>query len=364
MKFIHAVKILASLLALSCLFFFSGLAYYYRSMKTSAERMIGVPVSENPTVNIDLKQISAPQAEFNILLLGHGDPGHPGGDLADSLILVHINTDEKKALLVSIPRDTWLSVGVSETAVEMHKINEVYLTGKKKNNEEYGFQLIKQAVGEVTGLPIHYYIFIDFSKFKEAIDSLGGIVVEVPVAFDDYYYPVRGKELETCGRSPDDIASLTATISGFLLEKQFPCRYEHLHFEKGQTSMNGELALKFVRSRHSDQHGGDFARAQRQQAVILGIKDKLLTLNGLKKAPQFFNNMSKLVKTDIDESVVVEVASQITQPEKFQVNQLVLSTENIFDSSRNSRGQFVLIPKAGLDQWNEVHQLISALISQ
>jgi LCP family protein required for cell wall assembly len=273
-------------------------------------------------------------------------------------MVAHLNTQQKKVALVSVPRDTWLSVKIAEGQVELHKINEVYLVGRKAKDEEFGFQLIKQAIGEITGLPIHHFAFITFGKFKEAIDGLGGITVDVPVAFDDYFYPIKGRELEPCGWSAKDIAAMSATMSGFPLERQFSCRFEHIHFDAEPTKMNGETALKFVRSRHSSQHGGDFARSERQQAVIVGIKDKLLSLDGLKKAPEFFGKMVGFVRTDLDKEVVTAVAKAIVDPQQYTLTKIVLSTDNVFRSAKNSRGQFILVPKAGQDQWGETRQLI------
>ncbi|MFC1727559.1 LCP family protein [Patescibacteria group bacterium] len=362
MKSNKLIKILIFLFILSFLFFLSSLIYYYLNPVKDEQQAL---VSEtNPTLEIDLKDIPAPQESYNILLLGHGDPGHPGGDLADTLIVVHLDTKEKKVAMVSIPRDTWLSVKISESQVEPHKINEVYLVGKKAKGEEFGFSLIKQAVGEVTNLPIHYFVFINFSKFMEVIDGLGGVEVDVPVAFDDYYYPVRGRELEICDWLPEDVAAMTATMSGFLLEKQFTCRYEHLHFEKEKTQMNGETALKFVRSRHSNQHGGDFARAERQQALLQGVADKLLSLNALKKAPAIFDQFDQMVTTDLDLEIIEAIVKTIVDPQEYSIDKVVLSTDNVFDSSRNSTGQFILAPKAGLDQWGGVHEVISQAIKK
>jgi LCP family protein required for cell wall assembly len=353
-------KWLIGILILSLIFFLSSLAFYFYTSKKQ-EKMLG-PNSGISPAEIALPTILPAETSFNVLLLGHGDPSHPGGDLADALIVIHVDTVAKKAALVSIPRDTWLTLPVNGQP-EGHKINEAYMVGKKTKDEEAGFSLIKQAVTKVTDLPIHYYAFIDFRGLKQAIDILGGVEVEVPATFDDHFYPIRGKELDNCGMSPEKLAEINATLSGFDLEKQYTCRYEHLHFEKGRTEMDGELSLKFVRSRHSGQHGGDFARAERQQALLLGIKDKLLSLEALDDAPAFFKKLIYAVRTDVDLDVVEAVVALIIDPEEYQVSQLVLSTENVFDASKNARGQFILVPKAGQNQWGDIYQLIKENIN-
>ncbi len=350
-------KISVAFLFLAFLFFLSSLGFYsYRHSPKSV--LVNPPAEVQPTTG-PLPTIAPAESVFNVLLMGHGDPSHPGGDLADSLVVVRLDTRVKEVALVSVPRDTWVALPVADNQSENHKINEAFVVGKRAGDDEAGFQMIKQAVTKVTDLPIHYYVSIDFSGMNQAIDVLGGVEVNVPQAFDDYFYPVKGRELETCGRSPADITALSATLSGFELEKQFPCRYEHLHFDAGPVEMNGETVLKFVRSRHSDQSGGDFARAERQQAVLIGIKEQLISLDALKKAPAFFDQLVHLVKTDLDQEIVKKAAELITNPSEFQVNKIVLSTDNVFSDGKSATGQYILVPKAGADQWQEVHQFIN-----
>lgn len=342
---------------LALLFFISSIVFYfYTSVK---KNVLVKPVSDEALVGgMVLPTVPPAERVFNVLLLGHGDPSHPGGDLADSLIVVHLDTQAKKAALVSIPRDTWVALPVAENKAEYHKINEAYSVGKKAGGESGGFDLIKRVVTKVTDLPIHYFVSVDFSGLNQAISLLGGIEVVVPKTFDDYFYPVKGRELETCGKTPEEVAELSATLSDFELEKQFKCRYERLHFDAGKTKMDGETVLKFVRSRHSDQSGGDFARAERQQAVLLAIKDKLISLDALNKAPLLFDKLVHTVKTDIDQEVVKAVAGLIINLDEYQISRLVLSTDNVFAFSKNSAGQFILVPKVGVDQWAQIHQYL------
>jgi LCP family protein required for cell wall assembly len=358
MDFLKRYWWLSILLILSLLFFFSSLVYYFWPF--GGDSLI------TPTSEVQIAALpTVPPADkvFNVLLLGHGDPSHPGGDLADALIILHVDTKAKKAAMISIPRDTWVTLPVNGQA-EGHKINEAYMVGKQNGNEQDGFEMIKKAVTKVTDLPIHYYAFIDFRGLVQAIDILDGLTVDVPKTFNDPYYPIRGKELDNCGMSPEKIAKINATLSGFELEKQYQCRYENLKFKKGEVEMDGETALKFVRSRHSGTHGGDFARAERQQALLLGIKDKLLTLEALDDAPAFFEKLIYAVRTDIDVNVVKGVVELIVNPDEYEISQLVLSTENAFNDSRNSRGQYILVPKAGEDQWAEIQNLVESTVFQ
>ncbi len=317
-----------------------GLGVYLLIPKNSS--MLS-PLSLSPANNVS--HFSPPPAvsgEYNVLLLGLGGSGHPGGILTDSMTLAHLNTNTKTASLVFIPRDLW---------VNNMKINEAYSKG--------GLETAKQAVQIVTGLAIQYGLVIDFNQFTQMIDSLGGIDINVTKTFDDYFYPVPGRELEICGKSPDEVAKLSATMSGFQLEREFPCRYEHIHFDAGKNHVSGALALKFARSRHSAQDADDFGRGARQQVVLLGLKDKLLSIEVLSNVEKFFKSLSKFVQTDLDLATAKTVAALIVSPQDYKISQIVPSTTNILTSSRGPGGQSILIPKAGNGNWQEFKDFVT-----
>jgi polyisoprenyl-teichoic acid--peptidoglycan teichoic acid transferase len=310
--------------------------------------------------------LGTPPAElqdiFNILLLGQGGAGHSGGSLTDTLILVRVNTQNQTISLISVPRDIWVSVPGLNTDKD-NKINAVYALAKQEGGEIKGINSLKKAVAAVTGLKVDYLVFIDFQGLIQAIDILGGITVNVPKSFDDYYYPLPGKEDDSCNKSPEEIASLSATMSGFLLEKQFKCRYEHLHFEAGPQQLTGQQALKFVRSRHSDQHGGDFARAQRQQALLVAIKNKLISLNALDNILPFFNQLSHTIRTDINNDIVLAIAKLVYNLEDYENKSIILSTENVLKPSQGPQGQFILIPQSESGNWQETQFFVQQNLS-
>lgn len=125
-----------------------------------------------------------PQAEgaVNFVLLGHGGPGHEAGSLMDSIILVNADTKNKKLLVVSIPRDLW---------IEGRKINEGFVDG--------GYDLIKHQINTITGIFPDNYVAVDFDQFVHLINELGGVDAKITKSYEDRYYPIRGKEVDTCG---------------------------------------------------------------------------------------------------------------------------------------------------------------------
>ena len=308
------------------------------------------------------------QDSYNILLLGYGGAGHDGGSLSDVIMVLNVNPKEKKAVFVSIPRDLWVKIPVRSDIMEHHKINAAYAIGSddiryglkepQYKGEYGGGEMAKKVAGNVIGVPIEYFISVDFEGFKKLTDALGGVDVEVPVAFDDYFYPIKGLENETCGKSAGEIAELHELYSDTQLHHQFECRYEHIHFEKGEMYMDGETVLKFVRSRASTQHGGDFARSQRQQAVILAMKEKLLSLSAIKNIDDIYFEFSRMFKTDIDLDKAKELVAIFGNPSEYKISFLGLSSENVLIETKSLNGQFILIPKEGEDVWTGVQKFI------
>lgn len=309
---------------------------------------------------------------YNVLLLGYGGAGHEGGTLTDSIIIANLKPKEKKLALISVPRDLWVEIPIRSDIKQGFKINHAYAIGlddakyplkqPQYKGEEGAAHLTKEVVADAVGMPIDYFVAVDFEGFKNIIDILGGVDVEVPVTFNDYFYPIKGRENDTCGKSADEIAELHELYSDTELHHQFECRYEHIHFDAGKTSMDEETALKFVRSRASAQHGGDFARNQRQQAVLVGVKDKLISMDAIKKIDELFNQLEEMVRTDLDLKIVKDLVLILGNPEDYEVRFVSLSEENVLVSSKSLNGQSILLPKEGEGVWNGIHSFVEEQI--
>lgn len=276
------------------------------------------------------------QTSYNVVLLGSGGEGHSGGTLTDSIVVVSVDSKNKKATLVSIPRDLWVP-------------------GNRKINAEVmvnGYDSLKSTLTSITGLEIEKYISIDFGSLIKLVDELGGIEVDVPKTFDDYFYPIKDLENETCGMTGEKIAEAHQKYSGFELEKQFTCRWERIHFDKGVTQIRGSDVLKLARSRHGD---SDFGRSARQFAILKGIAKKI----SLDNLDETYKTLSKMVKADIDLKTVEELAKLFGNPNDYQVNEVHLNTQNVFNETRSSDGQYILVPKAGNFDFSDIKSFVT-----
>jgi polyisoprenyl-teichoic acid--peptidoglycan teichoic acid transferase len=336
-------KILLGLLFLGVFVF--GFAATYLTLTFSKVFIKKTNPSPSPTTvpfsQVTPEAITNPKGVFNLIFLGYGGAGHDGSYLTDSIIIVHIDTNTDKAALISVPRDLWIP-------------------GNRKINTEAGangFQNVGSMIQNVTGQHIDYFVSVDFGGFTKIIDDLGGITVNVPKTFDDPFYPITGQENNTCGFTEDQINAFKAQYTGFNLEKQFTCRYEHLHFDKGPTNLDGTTALKFVRSRHGD---SDFGRSLRQFVVLTGIENKLISLKSLGKLDDTINTLSNIVKTDLTAGTIKTLLTVFGDPARYKISQIQLTTDNVLNETTSSDGQDILVPKAGNFNFSGIKSYINS----
>lgn len=298
---------------------FVTLGFWYYKNKQAQNIVSGVVSSP-----IDILKNS--DGFTNVLLLGIGGEGHEGGDLTDSILLASFNLKTNKATLIPIPRDVWVP---SMKA----KINTAYHYGNERR-EGGGRDLAKSAVAETLGIPVHYALILDFQGFVKAIDAVGGVDVEVENTFDDYKYPIPGKE--TVEPESD--------------------RYEHIHFNKGITHMNGITALKFARSRHAEgDEGTDFARAARQEKIIMAFRSKIFSTDTIFSV-ETINKLKDSVASSIDTDI--EGSEQTSFPKvilslggKENIKNIILTDYLVNPKNlRNYGGQWVLIPSPSLTE--------------
>ncbi len=272
--------------------------------------------------------------------------------LSDTIIIGSLPSNGRKMVLISVPRDLWVPLGDNYSG----KINSAYSL--------LGIEETKKVLENVTGIPVHYYLLVGFEGFEKAIDTLGGVEIEVARSFDDFYYPIAGREQWEC---PEDSEKPPPVDDGEVGEGVLPetavfhpCRYEQVHFEAGWQVMDGATALKYARSRHAlGEEGSDFARADRQQKVILAVKEKALsweTLSNPTKLKELYDTYRAYVQTDISLPVAEKFLDVSRQVDQNQVTSYVLGT-GVDESGRyllvapTERGlysnQYVLIPRVG-----------------
>jgi LCP family protein required for cell wall assembly len=279
----------------------------------------------------------------NFLLAGDSsdDPGHQGSDLTDSIMLVSIDTKNHSGFLLSIPRDTWVYIpGIGHEKINAANDNTNFSAPGYPSG---GMGQLQQVITDDFGIPVEYYGLIDYSAFKDAVDAVGGIKVDI--------------------QSSDPRGLYDA--------------YTHLKLPNGEDALDGQQALNLARARGDDSAGdvsygfpdSDFDRTQHQREMLVALEQKATTVGVLSnplKITQLFDSLGNNVRTNMNLGDVKRFV-QITKG----MNIDKLQSLTLSDSGNNPLlsdyvtpdGEDALIPKAGVDDFSQIEAYYQDLTS-
>lgn len=290
--------------------------------KSVFNNLLGVIPGQSEEVKVE------EDGRLNILLLGMRGENIPGGGLlADSIMLISLNTKENKMAMISIPRDLYVKVPGSDNRA---KINAVHAYGEEKGKGQ-GLKAMEDIIGQVTGLKVNYAVSINFVGFKQLIDTVGGVPINLETPFYETHQFVEGKE---CG-----------------IEFNLP---------KGANVLNGEMALCYARARDNT---SDFDRSKRQQVILLALKEKLMsmgTLTDFGKVNEILNAIGDNVRTDLSSSEMKSLYEKYSSAKDTQPYRRVLenSEEGLLYHPEDSNGAgYILLPRAGEDNYSQIHEM-------
>lgn len=359
---------------------------FYKAIKTTFVGTKAVSNSssgDNQSSGTILEKLRRKE-QVGIAFLGYGGGNHAGAYLTDTILVAILDGKRKTINLFSIPRDTWVKIPTTGDEGNFYKINTAYVIGSddylsRQNNVQPNYpkikdqfkgvngggNLSKNVIGQVLGVPIDYYVSIDFSGFIETIDKIGGVDIQVVKVFDDYEYPIEGKETDNCGHTDEEIEQMKKDQDNPFTSENFPCRFEHLHFDAGLQNMDGARALKFVRSRHAKgDEGSDFGRSRRQIQLLLAVKDKisdpLVFLNTIFSA----GDISQHFKTDIPFSDVLDLGRNYGELKDYKIKNVAFTDQNFLRSDWSDDGQWILIPRVGANDWTEMRSYVQVVLNQ
>ena len=264
----------------------TGVGYvWFRSQVAGANARvtpeIRVALTAKPsTTLVSTTTVAAPEspAAMNVLVLGsdkreqeQGDPGR-----SDTVMLVHVDPGQNYLSVLSLPRDLRVDI----PGHGKNKLNYAYAVG--------GPALTIQTVEQLTGVDVNHYVEVDFQAFRDIVDALGGVYIDV----DRRYYN-------------DDP------------------HYELIRLAPGYQLLDGDQALDFVRFRH-DQNL-DFGRMERQQMFLRAVKEQALTWDLPFKLPSLVSALFDNLATDLGANDILKLAYWAVRLEPGQSRMLTLT---------------------------------------
>ncbi len=251
-------------------------------------------ISSSNAVPTSIPQVDA-VADWNgasrvtLLLLGldaRDWEANEGPPRSDTMILVTIDLVSRTSGMLSIPRDLWVNI----PGYDYGRINTAYQLGEAYKVPGGGPALAAKTVEAVLGVPIQYYAQVDFDTFVQFIDAIGGVKVNVPQTIK---VDLMGNEpLINKKKGNQDLGDKTVKT-----------------LKPGWQMLDGLTALAYARERHTE--GGDFDRAQRQQQIILAIRDRMWQFNRLgtllTDMPKLYQQLSSGIHTNLTFDEVLQL---------------------------------------------------------
>ena len=262
------------------------------------------------------------QERVNILLLGIDQRPDEQFARTDTMILVTVDPENRTAGMVSLPRDLYIDIpGYSQS-----RINKAFFLGEMNGYPGGGPALAMQTVQHNFDVPVHFYVKVDFDGFAKIVDTLGGVEIDVPYTIDDQTFPDNNYG------------------------------YDPFYIEAGRRHLDAETTLKYVRSRHAP--GSDFGRAERQQQVLVALKDKALKLGVLPKVPELWTTMASSVETNLQLVDIRELGDLADEISPQDIQSVVLDYNYTVDY-KTDYGADVLLPR-----FEKIRPVIDAMFAE
>lgn len=315
-----------------------GIGWWYaRSFEAASGEKLSALAGQLRNSQLADKDDNDGDLNFLILGLDQSENQRETSLLTDTMILARYSKQNEKLSLFSLPRDLWIDSLKT-------KINALYYYGEQ-DEAGGGIALVNSVVSEISGDKVDYYAVINMDSLKQVIDAIGGIEVEIERSFEDKMYP---REI--------DLSSTDPTVL-----------YETVAFTKGKELMSGERALKYIRSRHSQDEfeGTDEGRERRQQVLLAALKMRIVdpkTLSNPKLMGNLYRVWKSEFKSNIDEAVLLSLIRNagMTMPEIQTKTIPVQDSSNsglIFHPQKGPANQWVYLPVD--PSWQEIRKWFS-----
>lgn len=293
----------------------------------------------------------------NLLILGtsESDPGHPGAQLTDSMMVASINQKTHQVFLVSVPRDLWVTYDQSCSVGDAGKINAVYecslgsnLGGisQTQNDEQTAENAVASKVGEVFGTDIQYVAHLNLAVVQKVVDAVGGIDITID--------------------SPDPRG---------ILDRNFDWRCNYtcylVKYPNGPAHLDGTQAMWLVQARNdSGGYGlprGNFDREENQRKVLTAVKDKAMSVGFLANpinVANFLDALGSNVHTTINSSEIKSFIDAIKAVPSNGITSIDIQQQgpNVLTTGTGPDGSSIVEPTAGLEDYSGIQVFMKELL--
>lgn len=240
----------------------------------------------------------------NVLVLGADrDPGVPNWR-TDVMMIVALDTKGDQVGVISLPRDLYLEEIPGHNP---NRINVVDYLGEQDDPDGGGPALLGSIIEDKMGIPIDHYVRFDFNSFRDVVNALGGVDVDVDCPFTGYLRDYGG----------------------------------WMRLSPGMHRLNGDQALIYVRDRKVS--GGDLERARRQQRFVWSVRNQILNENMVRRLPALYSALSDSVDTDMGLLKALRIARFSLGIDPEDIHGFVVTPPDMLEEGWR-QGMYVFVP--------------------
>jgi len=264
------------------------------------------PPSEKPKAAAPAPPPGVTKAWKSTLIVGlDRRPGSLGAGLADSILVAVFDAKSGHAGVISVPRDLWVTI----PDYGDDRINVIPTAAKRTKRDP--LELFARVIDDTFGLPVEHTVVVDVGVFERTVDLAGGVEVLVPCPIIDSF-----------------------------LDDRVPGGRRRLDLAAGRATLDGATAAMYVRSRHGR---SDFGRSRRQQAILLGLRDRVMESDGWTLVPTLFDEVENSVVTNMKRFELLDLARQALELDRSRLHGLVLAPP-LTSGHQTEDGKAVLLP--------------------
>jgi LCP family protein required for cell wall assembly len=233
------------------------------------------------------EEVTFSKDPVSILLLGIEDYSSKKKDgRADTQIVMTLDPNTKKVHMVTIPRDTRVNIENAGEYSGIHRINSAYTYGELSGYGEAKLQV--ETVEKLLNIPIDHFMAINFEAFRDVVDALGGVTIDIKEGF---------------------------------WEENIYNKKKKIHFKKGEAHLSGEEALAFVRMRKRMENA-TYSREERQRQFLKATFDQALKTGTILKVGQLSDILGKNIETDLTLNDLYALQKQYSKLNDLSINSI------------------------------------------